>query len=42
VLPASDFAELAGSLPEFRSGFEEIARQRAESDAAHASDPPAR
>jgi len=34
VLPGSDFSALAGSLPEFRSGFEQIARLRAESDAA--------
>lgn len=36
VLPATDFSALAGSLPEFRSGFEQIARLRAESDAARA------
>jgi NADH dehydrogenase len=41
VLPGSDFAALAGSLPEFRREFEEIARRRAESNAARAlSDPP--
>jgi NADH dehydrogenase len=37
VLPGSDFSALAGSLPEFRSGFEQIARMRAESDAARAA-----
>jgi NADH dehydrogenase len=37
VLPGSDFSALAGSLPEFRSGFEQIARLRAESDAARAA-----
>jgi NADH dehydrogenase len=40
VLPGSDFAAIADSLAEFRRGFEESARRRAESDAA-ASDPPA-
>lgn len=28
VLPASDFSALAGNLPEFRTGFEDIARRR--------------
>jgi NADH:quinone reductase (non-electrogenic) len=28
VLPASEFSALTGSLPEFKRGFEEIARQR--------------
>jgi hypothetical protein len=42
VLPGSDFSALADSLAEFRSEFEEIARARAGSDAAHAaSEPPA-
>ena len=42
VLPGSDFSALAESLTEFRREFEEIARLRAESDAALAvSDPPA-
>ena len=36
VLPGSDFSALAGGLPQFRSGFEEIAQRRAESDAARA------
>jgi CRP-like cAMP-binding protein len=41
VLPGSDFSALTASLTEFRSGFEESARLRAESDAAlAASDPP--
>ncbi|MFL5827371.1 MAG: cyclic nucleotide-binding domain-containing protein, partial [Thermoleophilaceae bacterium] len=41
VLPGSDFSALAESLTEFRSGFEESARLRAESDAAvAASDKP--
>jgi NADH:ubiquinone reductase (H+-translocating) len=41
VLPGSDFSALADSLTEFRSEFEEIARVRAESDAARATaDPP--
>ncbi len=34
VLPGSDFSALAESLTEFRSKFEQIARLRAESDAA--------
>jgi NADH:ubiquinone reductase (H+-translocating) len=34
VLPGSDFSALADGLTEFRSEFEEIARRRAESDAA--------
>ena len=33
VLPAGDFSALAGGLPEFRRGFEEIARRRAEDNA---------
>jgi NADH dehydrogenase len=37
VLPGSDFSALADSLTEFRSDFEEIARARAESDAARAA-----
>jgi NADH dehydrogenase len=37
VLPGSDFSALAGSLTEFRSEFEEIARARAKSDAARAA-----
>jgi NADH dehydrogenase len=37
VLPGSDFSALADSLTEFRSEFEEIARARAESDAARAA-----
>ena len=42
VLPASDFAALAGSLPEFRRGFEEIARRRADANAGPISaEPPA-
>jgi NADH dehydrogenase len=42
VLPGSDFSALAESLTEFRSGFEESAHLRAESDAALAGeDPPA-
>jgi CRP-like cAMP-binding protein len=41
VLPGSDFSALAETLTEFRRGFEESARRRAESDAAlAASDPP--
>ena len=32
VLPATDFSALAGSLPEFRKGFEEIARRRSDSN----------
>jgi NADH:ubiquinone reductase (H+-translocating) len=41
VLPGSDFSALAESLAEFRRGFEDIARLRAESDAALAApDPP--
>ena len=39
VLPASDFSALAGSLPQFRQGFEEIARQRTDSNAARPTDP---
>ena len=38
VLPGSDFSALADSLSEFRSGFEAIARTRAEADAARAAD----
>jgi NADH dehydrogenase len=34
VLPASDFSELADTLTEFRSEFEEIARSRSQADAA--------
>jgi voltage-gated potassium channel len=41
VLPGVDFSALTGSLPEFRKGFEEIARLRAEANAARAPDPPA-
>ena len=37
VLPGSDFSALAESLTEFRSEFEEIARTRAEADAARAA-----
>lgn len=37
VLLGSDFSALADSLTEFRSEFEEIARARAESDAARAA-----
>ena len=41
VLPASDFSALAGSLPEFRRGFEEIARRRTDANAVpSAGDPP--
>lgn len=40
VLPASDFSALAESLTEFRSEFEEIAKARAESDAARAASGP--
>jgi NADH:ubiquinone reductase (H+-translocating) len=36
VLPGSDFTALANSLGEFRGEFEQIARSRAESDAARA------
>jgi NADH dehydrogenase len=38
VLPGSDFSALAESLTEFRSGFEESAHLRAESDAALAGE----
>jgi hypothetical protein len=38
VLPASDFSALAGSLPEFRRGFEEIARRRSEANARPPTD----
>jgi hypothetical protein len=42
VLPGSDFSALAESLTEFRSEFEQIARVRAEADAARAAfEPPA-
>ena len=34
VLPGSDFAALADGLSEFRGEFEQVARSRAESDAA--------
>jgi NADH dehydrogenase len=40
VLPASDFAALAGSLDEFRGQFEQIAGARAEADAARATSQP--
>jgi NADH:ubiquinone reductase (H+-translocating) len=41
VLPGSDFSALAESLTEFRGEFEDVARLRAESDAARAaSEPP--
>jgi len=41
VLVASDFSALAGSLPEFRSGFEDIARRRTDANALpSAADPP--
>jgi NADH dehydrogenase len=41
VLPASDFSALAGGLPEFRRGFEEIARRRTDANAVpSAPDPP--
>ena len=41
VLPGSDFSALAESLTEFRGEFEEMARLRADSDAARAaSEPP--
>jgi NADH dehydrogenase len=40
VLPGPDFSALTGSLPEFRRGFEEIARKRAEANAARAGRPP--
>jgi NADH dehydrogenase len=36
VLPGSDFSALADSLTEFRSEFEQVARVRAEADAARA------
>ncbi|MGE0028099.1 MAG: FAD-dependent oxidoreductase [Thermoleophilia bacterium] len=41
VLPGADFSALTGSLPEFRKGFEEIARLRAEANAARKTDRPA-
>ncbi|HXQ00420.1 MAG TPA: FAD-dependent oxidoreductase [Solirubrobacteraceae bacterium] len=41
VLPASDFAALAGSLDEFRGQFEQIAGARAEADAARTASEPA-
>jgi NADH:ubiquinone reductase (H+-translocating) len=42
VLPGSDFSALADSLTEFRGEFEQIARARADADAARsASEPPA-
>jgi NADH:ubiquinone reductase (H+-translocating) len=37
VLPGSDFSALADGLSEFRGGFEQIARARAEADAARAA-----
>jgi len=37
VLPASDFSALADSLIEFRGEFEQIARERAQADAARAA-----
>ncbi len=40
VLPGSDFSALADGLAEFRSEFEQIARLRAESDAARAASDP--
>jgi NADH dehydrogenase len=39
VLPGSDFSALADSLTEFRGEFEQIARARAEADAARAPRP---
>jgi CRP-like cAMP-binding protein len=36
VLPGSDFSALADSLTEFRGEFEQIARARADADAARA------
>jgi len=40
VLPGSDFSALADTLSEFRSGFEQIARARAQADAARAASAP--
>jgi CRP-like cAMP-binding protein len=40
VLPGSDFSALADTLSEFRSGFEQIARARAQADAARAASHP--
>lgn len=40
VLPGSDFSALADGLSEFRTEFEQIARLRAESDAARAAQAP--
>jgi NADH dehydrogenase len=40
VLPGSDFSALADGLSEFRAEFEQIARLRAESDAARAAQGP--
>jgi CRP-like cAMP-binding protein len=40
VLPSADFAALAGGLAEFRGEFEQIARLRAEADAARANSGP--
>jgi NADH dehydrogenase len=40
VLPGSDFSALADGLSEFRTEFEQIARLRAESDAARAAQGP--
>jgi len=40
VLPGSDFSALADGLVEFRTEFEQIARLRAESDAARAASDP--
>ncbi len=36
MLPGSDFTALANNLNDFRGDFEQIARSRAESDAARA------
>jgi NADH:ubiquinone reductase (H+-translocating) len=41
VLPAADFSALADSLTEFRSEFEQVARVRAEADAARGGSDPA-
>ena len=41
VLAGADFSALTGSLPEFRKGFEEIARLRAEANAARVGKRPA-
>lgn len=41
VLPGADFSALTGNLPEFRKGFEDIARLRAEANAARGRERPA-